>query len=195
MGWESGEPSPAAPSVLSSPADVTTSACSTSPAPSRPAWPSPKPSAGGATTSTKSSTAAPAGWPGQCRSTLPTAQPTPNIATYQPTFLYESLWDLGVAALVIWAEKRYRLGPGRAFALYVAAYTAGRGWVEALRVDHANHFLGLRLNDWTSLLVFAVSAGYLLLKRREPTPEPGNPDDPNAQPATPSEPGQGTDLS
>ena len=90
---------------------------------------------------------------------------TPNIGAYQPTFLYECLWDLGVAAAVIWAERRFRLGPGRAFALYVALYTAGRGWVEALRVDHANHFLGLRLNDWTSLLVFAVSAGYLLLSR------------------------------
>jgi len=108
---------------------------------------------------------------------------TPNIVTYQPTFLYESLWDLGVAGLVIWAERRYRLGPGRAFALYVAAYTAGRGWVEALRVDHANHFLGLRLNDWTSLLVFAASAGYLLLRRSGPAAEPGDPDDFTESPA------------
>jgi prolipoprotein diacylglyceryl transferase len=110
---------------------------------------------------------------------------TPNIATYQPTFLYESLWDLGVAGLVIWAERRYRLGPARAFALYVAAYTAGRGWVEALRVDHANHFLGLRLNDWTSLLVFAVSAGYLLLSRGRATTESGEAKDATAEPAVP----------
>jgi len=72
---------------------------------------------------------------------------TPQVATYQPTFLYEALWDLGVAGLVTWAERRYDLGRGRAFALYVAAYTVGRGWVEALRVDHANHLLGLRVND------------------------------------------------
>ena len=91
---------------------------------------------------------------------------TPQVATYQPTFLYEALWDLGVAGLVTWAERRYDLGRGRAFALYVAAYTVGRGWVEALRVDHANHLLGLRLNDWTSLLIFLAAAGYLLAGRR-----------------------------
>lgn len=54
---------------------------------------------------------------------------------YHPTFLYESLWDLGVAGLLIWAERRYRLGRGRLFALYVAAYTAGRAWIEALFFD------------------------------------------------------------
>src|SRR5262249_2436182 len=74
---------------------------------------------------------------------------------YHPTFLYESLWDLGVAGLVIWADRRFRLGRGRAFALYAMAYTAGRLWIEALRIDHANRILGLRLNIWTSILVFA----------------------------------------
>jgi len=95
---------------------------------------------------------------------------TPTTATYQPTFLYEALWDLAVAGLVIWAERRYDLGRGRAFALYVAAYTVGRGWVEALRIDHANHLLGLRLNDWTSLLIFLAAAGYLLMTRRRAGP-------------------------
>jgi len=95
---------------------------------------------------------------------------TPTTATYQPTFLYEALWDLGVAGLVIWAERRYDLGRGRAFALYVAAYTVGRAWVEALRIDHANHLLGLRLNDWTSLLIFLAAAGYLLMTRRRARP-------------------------
>ena len=95
---------------------------------------------------------------------------TPTTATYQPTFLYEALWDLGVAGLVIWAERRYDLGRGRAFALYVAAYTVGRGWVEALRIDHANYLLGLRLNDWTSLLIFLAAAGYLLMTRRRAGP-------------------------
>jgi prolipoprotein diacylglyceryl transferase len=88
-----------------------------------------------------------------------------NVAHYQPTFLYESLWDLGVAVLVIWADRRFRLGRGRAFALYVAAYTAGRGWVESLRIDHANHFFGLRLNDWTSIAVFLGALLYLFLRR------------------------------
>jgi prolipoprotein diacylglyceryl transferase len=90
---------------------------------------------------------------------------TPDVALYQPTFLYESLWDLGVLVLLLWAGKRFALRDGRLFALYVAAYTVGRAWVEALRVDHANHFLGLRLNDWTSLIVFAGAVTYLIVRR------------------------------
>ena len=86
--------------------------------------------------------------------------------TYHPTFLYELLWNLGVAALVIWADRRWRLGHGRAFALYVAAYTVGRGWIEALRIDPANDLFGLRLNEWTSLLVFLGSVTYLVLSAR-----------------------------
>jgi prolipoprotein diacylglyceryl transferase len=93
---------------------------------------------------------------------------TPDIATYQPTFLYESLWCLGVALVVIWADRRFRLGHGRAFAVYVAAYTVGRAWIEYLRVDEANHILGLRLNDWTALVVFIGAVVYLVIsaKRR-----------------------------
>jgi phosphatidylglycerol---prolipoprotein diacylglyceryl transferase len=92
---------------------------------------------------------------------------------YQPTFLYECVWDVGTALLVIWADRRFKLGHGRAFLLYVMAYTAGRGWIEYLRVDHANHILGLRLNDWTSLLVFAGALiTYLVSLHRAPGREP-----------------------
>jgi prolipoprotein diacylglyceryl transferase len=87
-------------------------------------------------------------------------------ATYHPTFLYELLWNVGVAGLVIWADRRFRLGHGRAFALYVAAYTVGRGWVEALRIDPAHTVFGLRLNDWTSLLVFTGAVVYLVVSAR-----------------------------
>lgn len=96
-------------------------------------------------------------------------------ATFHPTFLYELIWDVGVALLVIWADRRFRLGHGRAFALYVAAYTVGRAWIEAMRIDPAHHFLGLRLNDWISLLVFLGAVGYIVISaRRRPgqeTPE------------------------
>ncbi|WP_328732680.1 prolipoprotein diacylglyceryl transferase [Streptomyces caniferus] len=111
--------------------------------------------------------------------------------TYHPTFLYECLWCLGVAALVIWADKRFRLGHGRAFALYVAAYCAGRAWIEYMRVDEAHHILGLRLNVWTALIVFVLAVGYFVISAkkapgREAVVEPG------AQPAG-DEDGEGTD--
>jgi prolipoprotein diacylglyceryl transferase len=88
-----------------------------------------------------------------------------DIATYHPTFLYESLWCAGVAVLVIWAGRRFRLTHGRTFALYVAAYTVGRFWIESLRIDDAHHILGMRLNDWTALIVFLGAVGYLWLAR------------------------------
>ncbi|MFI8087600.1 prolipoprotein diacylglyceryl transferase [Streptomyces sp. NPDC086080] len=87
--------------------------------------------------------------------------------TYHPTFLYESLWCVGVALLVIWADRRFKLGHGRAFALYVAAYCAGRFWIEYMRVDEAHEILGLRLNNWTSVLVFLLAVLYIVLSARK----------------------------
>jgi prolipoprotein diacylglyceryl transferase len=87
------------------------------------------------------------------------------LGTYHPTFLYELVWDLGVAGLVLWADRRFRLGRGRAFVLYVMAYTAGRLWIELLRVDPANTVLGLRLNVWTSIIVFLGALAAFVLRR------------------------------
>ncbi|MEG8177832.1 prolipoprotein diacylglyceryl transferase [Nocardia terpenica] len=81
----------------------------------------------------------------------------------QPTFLYELVWNvLGVLALV-WLDKRYRIGHGRLFALYVAIYTFGRFWVELLRDDEATHIFGIRINSYTSTLVFLCAIAYFLL--------------------------------
>src|SRR5258705_2888505 len=81
---------------------------------------------------------------------------------FHPTFLYELIWNLGVALLVYLVDRRLKLGKGRAFALYVMAYTAGRFWIEALRIDDAHHFLGMRINNWVSILVFASALVYFL---------------------------------
>jgi prolipoprotein diacylglyceryl transferase len=94
-----------------------------------------------------------------------------DVATFHPTFLYECIWDLGAAGLVVWADRRFRLGHGRAFALYAMAYTAGRGWIEYLRIDpvEANDVFGLRLNVWTSIIVFAGALAYfVVVGRRHP---------------------------
>jgi prolipoprotein diacylglyceryl transferase len=86
---------------------------------------------------------------------------TPDAATYHPAFLYESLWNVGIALVVVAADRRFRLGHGRAFALYVAAYCVGRAWIEYLRVDEAHLVYGLRLNVWTSLVVLLGAVTYL----------------------------------
>ncbi|WP_436773812.1 prolipoprotein diacylglyceryl transferase [Yinghuangia sp. YIM S09857] len=87
--------------------------------------------------------------------------------TFHPTFLYEFLWCIGVALLVLWADRRFQLGHGRAFALYVAGYTVGRFWIEDLRIDEAEHILGMRLNNWTSILVFAGAVAYIVVSSRK----------------------------
>ncbi|MFD9501651.1 prolipoprotein diacylglyceryl transferase [Streptomyces sp. NPDC060035] len=86
--------------------------------------------------------------------------------TYHPTFLYESLWCIGVALLVVWADRRFKLGHGRAFALYVAAYCTGRAWIEYMRVDEAHHVLGLRLNVWTAIIVFVLAVTYFVISAK-----------------------------
>ena len=85
---------------------------------------------------------------------------------FEPTFLYECGWDVLAALFVIWADRRFRLGHGRAFALYVMTYCIGRGYIETLRIDEANHILGLRLNVWTAILLFTGSLAYLLISAR-----------------------------
>ena len=89
-----------------------------------------------------------------------------GTATFHPTFLYESLWNLVVVGLVLWVEARFKITGGRLFAVYVMGYTAGRVWIEYLRIDTVNHVLGLRLNVWTSVIVFAAAAAYFAIAGR-----------------------------
>ncbi|HEU5268437.1 MAG TPA: prolipoprotein diacylglyceryl transferase family protein, partial [Jatrophihabitans sp.] len=90
------------------------------------------------------------------------------IGYFQPTFLYELLWDLLVFALLIWADRRFRLARGQVFLLYVLGYTAGRFWVESLRSDTANHVLGMRVNSWVSRLVFVAALAAFVRQRGKP---------------------------
>jgi len=90
------------------------------------------------------------------------------LGTFHPTFLYELLWNLAAAVFVIWADRRFRLGHGRAFALYVVSYCVGRLWIELLRTDPAETFFGVRLNVFTSVIVGLLALAYFVWMRRRP---------------------------
>jgi prolipoprotein diacylglyceryl transferase len=91
-----------------------------------------------------------------------------RFATFEPTFLYECLWDLGAAGVVIWLDRRLRLGWGRCFALYVMAYCLGRAWIEELRIDpvELRDVGGLRFNVWTALVVLLVGLAFFVAAGR-----------------------------
>jgi prolipoprotein diacylglyceryl transferase len=73
-----------------------------------------------------------------------------HYATFQPTFLYEIVWNLSLAAVLIWLGRTRRIRAPGLFALYVAGYSAFRIFEETLRIDYSNHFLGLRVNFYVA---------------------------------------------
>src|SRR5262249_8635366 len=96
-----------------------------------------------------------------------------KYATFHPTFLYESLWCLAVFGILLWAEKRFHFKRGQTFALYIALYTFGRVWFEALRVDEASKIFGIRFNLLLSaaLCVLGVVL-FIVCGRRDEIPAP-----------------------
>ncbi len=110
--------------------------------------------------------------------------------TFHPTYLYEFLWNLAVFGLLIWADRRFKLGFGRVMALYVMGYTLGRGWIEDLRIDtvELSDVGGLRFNVWTSIVLFVAAAAYFVWSARR---HPGREDSAYRAghgPARPAEP-------
>lgn len=101
-------------------------------------------------------------------SVLTDASGAPVVLGYfQPTFLYESLWCVAAGFLILYLDRRFSLGAGSVFALYVAGYTAGRFVFELMRSDYANLILGLRVNTWVAALIFLVgTVAFVLLFRR-----------------------------
>lgn len=97
-----------------------------------------------------------------------------DAETFHPTFLYEALWNLGALGVLLWLDRRLRLGFGRVFALYVMLYCTGRVWNEYLRIDpvQLDDVLGLRLNVWTSIVLFTAALAYFVVAgRRHPRPD------------------------
>jgi prolipoprotein diacylglyceryl transferase len=91
-------------------------------------------------------------------------------ATFHPVFLYEIVWDLGLAAVLVWLGHHRRIRPPGLFALYVAGYAIFRVFMETLRVDPAKELLGLRLNFWVMGATFLIAAAWFARTQRR-TPE------------------------
>ncbi|WP_029144265.1 prolipoprotein diacylglyceryl transferase [Microbacterium luticocti] len=92
---------------------------------------------------------------------------------FHPTFLYEMIWNLLGAAVILWAGQRFRMQWGRLFGLYLTWYSAGRIVWESIRIDPSDVFLGLRTNVWAA--IFGVIVGLVIMivqKRRHPGLEP-----------------------
>ena len=102
------------------------------------------------------------------------------VETFHPTFLYEALWNLALAALLVIVGRRWRLRPGQLFVGYVIGYATGRLWVEALRIDEATTIAGLRVNTVVSACTIVVALAVLLARTRgsRVTPPGDGVDDP-----------------
>ena len=103
---------------------------------------------------------------------------------FHPTFLYESLWNLGIVALLVYLDRRRVLARGNLFVAYLGLYGIGRFWIELLRVDTTFRFLGLSRNALFALAVAVTAAAVLVLRRHRRHPE-------NQQPSDLATPGKG----
>lgn len=120
---------------------------------------------------------------------IPAANRTPEFLEqlyFHPTFLYESLWNLGVAALLLVlfrraSQGRIRLPAGALSCIYLMAYSSGRVWIEGLRIDPLCLFAeppfcegGIRMAQLMSLVLIALGGLGLwwLLGRGRPLPDP-----------------------
>ena len=81
--------------------------------------------------------------------------------TFHPTFLYESVWTLGLSLWLVRLSGSPRLAGSRLFALYVSGYGLGRLWIEGLRIDDASVIGGLRWNQWVAIAAIVGGLIYL----------------------------------
>jgi prolipoprotein diacylglyceryl transferase len=94
-------------------------------------------------------------------------------ATFHPTFLYEIVWDLALAGLLVYLGQRHRVRPPGLFALYVAGYSLGRIGEELLRVDPSHHIFGLRLNFFVASLLCVIGIAWFVRSQRRNAREGG----------------------
>jgi prolipoprotein diacylglyceryl transferase len=92
----------------------------------------------------------------------------PPNTTFHPTFLYELIWDLALAALLVWLGHHTRIRRPGLFALYVTGYSAFRIFEESLRIDYSEHFLGLRLNTFVATALTVAGIIWFIYAQRRP---------------------------
>ncbi|MDO5048269.1 MAG: prolipoprotein diacylglyceryl transferase [Actinomycetaceae bacterium] len=86
---------------------------------------------------------------------------------FHPTFLYEVIWNLTMAGVLVLLDKKFKFKGGQVIFLYVAFYATGRFWIENLRIDPANVFLGMRLNAWSAVVLIIIGVvGFLIAGKR-----------------------------
>ncbi len=85
-----------------------------------------------------------------------------QYATFQPTFLYEFVYDLGGVAILLLVDRMFRIRRPALFALYVSFYCFGRFFEELLRIDPAHKYYGLRLNAYVSIVMFVLSTAFFI---------------------------------
>ena len=90
----------------------------------------------------------------------------PDVETFHPTFLYESLWNFGLAGFLIWLDRTGRIARGWLLAVYVVGYLVARLWLETVRIDPATELAGVRINIWMSVIGIAVAGGLLTWRGR-----------------------------
>jgi prolipoprotein diacylglyceryl transferase len=89
-----------------------------------------------------------------------------RYGTFQPTFLYEIIWNLALAGVLIWLGRRGKIKAPGLFALYVAGYSAFRIFEESLRIDPSHYLFGLRLNLYVAAILTIVGAVWFLWIQR-----------------------------
>ena len=98
----------------------------------------------------------------------------PDSPTFHPTFLYEGLWNVALALLLIRLDRKRRIRSGQLFTLYVLGYAVGRLWVEMLRSDAASLVLGIRINIWMSVIVGLIALIVFVLAWRKGASDPAD---------------------
>lgn len=91
----------------------------------------------------------------------------PENTLFQPTFLYEILWNLAGLVLLLAIERRLQPRWGAFFGMYLIWYGIGRVWIETIRLDPSELFFGIRTNVLTALIAIVIGLLVIIIQRSE----------------------------